>query len=117
MIAAEADWIELGRDSGAVHDQITQEPDGWANRINPLLLCYVFFQGISLQCAGKLCQIVATTFGYCHIHGIDNPGRRVDRQGHRDFLEIDPVEQAIDIVDRVNGDTTSTDFAKCHGIV
>ena len=76
-----------------------------------------FLEDVVLDGAAQILPSDTSLFRVCEEERHDDDGRRVNRHGHGDFLEIDAFEQHLHIVERIDGDAKPADFAERAWIV
>ena len=117
VVARDRDRVppgHLGRREG---HGVAHEAHRGPRREDELLLGLVLLQDVVLQGAPEALARDAGRLGVGDEEGEHHRGRGVD--GHRggDRREVDPLEQVVDVGERVDRDPAATDLAQGHRVV
>ncbi len=77
----------------------------------------VLFEDVVLGRAPQPARVQALVLGVGEDEGHDDYCRGVDRQGHRDLVEVDAVVELPDVLDRIDRDPEPPDLALGVGVV
>ena len=68
-------------------------------------------QDVVLRGAAQLREVVAALLGHRQVHCDQDRRGAVDRQRHRDPVEVDTLERDLEVAQRVHGHADAADFA------
>ena len=111
VVAAYRHRVPAGHVPGAELDQVDHQPHGGLGREDELVLGVVLLEDVVLSRAPQPARVQALVLGVGEEEGHDDYCRGVDRQGHRDLIEVDAVVELADVLDRVDCDPEPADLA------
>ena len=117
VVAADRDRVPAGQLTVAPRQDVRRDPEGMTRRIDVRAACDVLLQHVVLNRARERAERHAAAPGDRHVEREQNHGRRVDRHRARHAIERNLVEQGFHVLDRVDRDADTTDFAGRHGVI
>src|SRR5215207_3893437 len=102
-VAADRDRMPARHVGRARGDHVAQEPHRGVDREAPLLLGDVLLEDVRLDGPAEAIRRYALPLRCNDVEGHHDRGRRVDRHRHRHVAEVDPAEQVLHVVERVDG--------------
>ena len=76
----------------------------------------VFLENVVLDGARQVIEIVSPLLRQGDVHGVENPGGRIDGHGYRDLGQINIVEQLLHVGKGVDGNAFSAHLTLAHGM-
>ena len=98
-------------------DHVAQQPHRRIDRETPLLLGDVLLQDVGLDRPAQTLGPYALPLRRDDVVRQHDRRRRVDRHRHRHLAEVDPPEQVLHVVERVDRDALTADLAERHGVI
>jgi len=98
-------------------DGVRDQVQGGLRRDHPLLLGDELLQHVVLECAADRLTGHALLVGQRDVHRVDDGRGGVDREGGRDLVDVDAVEEDLHVPQRVDGDALAADLARAHRVV
>ena len=111
VVAADGNGVPLRRVLRAELDQVDDQPHGRLGREHDFVLRVKFFEDVVLNRAAEIAPVDAADAGGGEVERHDDDRRRVDRHRDGNLAQVDLVEEREHVVDRVDGDAESADFA------
>ncbi len=117
MIAANADRAVLGRVLGAVLDRVADQLDRRLDREDPGAAPDELLQDVVLRGAAQRLDVVAPFLRHREVHRDADRGGAVDRQRHRNLVELDAIECDLEVTQRVDRHANPADLPAGQRIV
>ena len=111
VIPADRDRVPLRHLALAERDDVGDDPERGARRIDVGAARDVLLQDVVLDRAGQLTCVNALSASDGHVQRQQDDRRRVDGHRRRHAVERDAVEQRGHVLDRVDGDADPADLA------
>ena len=117
VVARDRDGVPARELLGGPLDHVAQQAHGRVDREAPLLLRDVLLEDVGLDRAAQAVGGHACVLGGDDVEGEHHRGGRVDRHGDAHLADVDPLEEALHVVEHVDGDALAADLAERHRVV
>ena len=111
VVAGDRDRVPARHSPGAELDHVGHEPHRRVDREAPLLLRDVLLEDVRLDRAREPLGPDALALRRHHVERQHHRRRRVDRHRGRDLAHVDPGEQRLHVVERVDRHALAADLA------
>jgi len=114
MVARNRDRIEVGDFLGGKRERIRNQAHRRLRRVNKQVPGDILFHDVVLDGAPEFGAVDALLVTNRNVHRQQDDGRGVDRHAGRDLVEWNPLEDGLEIRQRVDGDAGFADLAGSH---
>ena len=111
VIAADRHRVPARHRARAPLDHVAEQPHRRIDREAPLLLRDVLLEDVGLDRAAQPVGRHAVLLGRDDVEREHDRRRRVDRHRDADLAEVDPAEQRLHVIERVDRDALAADLA------